>query len=221
MSSDEIYEDMCSRIIKLEFLPGEKISENDLSSQYGVSRHVVRSAITRLRDRKLVDVYPQRGTFVSLIDMKYVETVLYLRESVEHEAVLRLRNVSEECLEQMIDEMEQNLAEQKKAIENGVEMEAFYEIDTEFHRCFMKAVGQRDVMDLVRDPFMHVKRWRNFEVRRESRLMELYHDHEELLSAIRQRKFDQARDILHVHLNTVERLQDIFKRTSPEYFIFR
>ena len=82
LSSDEIYEDLSEKIVELKYMPGEKISENDLSAQYGVSRHVVRSAITRLKERKLVDVYPQRGTFVSLMDMKYIETVLYVREAV-------------------------------------------------------------------------------------------------------------------------------------------
>ena len=70
MSSEEIYEDLCNKIEKLVYLPGDKISENELCKQYGVSRHIIRTAIGRLKERTLLTVYPQRGTFVSLIDMK-------------------------------------------------------------------------------------------------------------------------------------------------------
>ena len=75
MSSEEIYEDLCNKIEKLVYLPGYKISENELCKQYGVSRHIIRTAISRLKERTLLTVYPQRGTFVSLIDMKAVELI--------------------------------------------------------------------------------------------------------------------------------------------------
>lgn len=42
MSSEEIYEDLCNKIEKLVYLPGYKISENELCKQYGVSRHIIR-----------------------------------------------------------------------------------------------------------------------------------------------------------------------------------
>jgi len=221
LSSDEIYEDLCEKIIRLKYMPGEKISENDLSTHYGVSRHVVRSAITRLRARGLVDVYPQRGTFVSLLDMKYIETVLFMREAVEHEAVFRLRFLSDERLEKLVADMRENLVRQLRAIEDGVEMEEYYVIDTEFHRLFMAAAGQGDVMLLVREPFAHVKRWRNFEVRSIERLMELYTDHVTIADQIEKRDWEVVNATLHNHLNTVERLQGLFKIISPEYFIFR
>ena len=83
MSSDEIYEELCNKIEKLVYLPGDKISENELCRQYGVSRHIIRTVISRLKERMLLTVYPQRGTFVSLIDMKTVELILFIRESVE------------------------------------------------------------------------------------------------------------------------------------------
>ena len=60
MNSDEIYEDLCNKIEKLVYLPGDKISENELCRQYGVSRHIIRTVISRLKERMLLTVYPQR-----------------------------------------------------------------------------------------------------------------------------------------------------------------
>ena len=63
MTSDEIYEDMCLKIERLEYMPGEKLSENELCGIYHVSRHVVRNAPALLkRAETFVEVYPQRGT---------------------------------------------------------------------------------------------------------------------------------------------------------------
>ena len=36
MTSDEIYEDMCLKIERLEYKPGEKLSENELCGIYHV-----------------------------------------------------------------------------------------------------------------------------------------------------------------------------------------
>lgn len=219
LSSDEIYEDLCDRIVRLKYMPGEKISENDLSAQYGVSRHVIRSAITRLKARNLVDVYPQRGTFVSLLDMKYIETVLFVREAIEHEAAGRLRFLSDERLLQLVQDMRKNLVRQFQAIEDGIEMEAFYVIDTDFHKLFMFAAGQGEATSLISEPFAHVRRWRNFEIRNVDHLRELYMEHTKMADLIEQKDWTGVYDILHYHLNTVERHKDLFTVISPEYFI--
>lgn len=105
MNSEEIYEDLCNKIEKLVYLPGYKISENELCKQYGVSRHIIRTAISRLRERNLLTVYPQRGTFVSLIDMKNVELILFIRESVEQEAVRLLQFEKQEVRDRMGEAM--------------------------------------------------------------------------------------------------------------------
>lgn len=221
VSSDEIFEDLCEKIIELKYMPGDKISENDLSTQYGVSRHVVRSAITRLKERRLVEVYPQRGTFVSLMDMKYIETVLYVREAVEHEAVSRLHKLTDDQLEALVQAMRKNLVSQLMGIQEGIETKDFYVIDTEFHRLFMEAAGHGDAINLVRDHFAHVKRWRNFEIRSTEHLMELYREHLGIANRMEQRDWQGVNEALHDHLNTVERHKHLFTDISPEYFIVK
>src|SRR5579862_9332248 len=51
---------------KLEL--GEQLSENALAEQLGVSRTPVREAFMRLEAERLVEVKPQRGTFVFRYD---------------------------------------------------------------------------------------------------------------------------------------------------------
>lgn len=218
LTSDEVYEDLCNKIEKLVYMPGERLSENELCKTYGVTRHIIRAAITRLKDRRLITVYPQRGTFVSLIDMKLVGMVLYLRESSEQEAIRLLKFKSDEVLEAMYSQMEKCICEQEKIIEEGVDMEHFYEVDGSFHRCLHRAINQEDVLQLIAEHYIHVRRWRNFEMGGTKRQKFLVAEHKELLEALKAKNYKKAHELLHHHLNTVERLSYIFKENNQEYF---
>ena len=77
-TAEEIYIDLLNRIISLELEPGQKISENAISEVYGVSRSVVRNSFARLMQNGFLVVYPQRGTYVSKIDLDYIRTRCFI-----------------------------------------------------------------------------------------------------------------------------------------------
>ena len=220
MNSDEIYEDLCNKIEKLVYLPGDKISENELCRQYGVSRHIIRTVISRLKERMLLTVYPQRGTFVSLIDMKTVELVLFIRESVEQEAIRLLQFEKQEVRDRMSEAMKACIERQSIAISDNIDMDAFYLLDNEFHGCLLEAVGKKDVMGIIREDYIHFRRWRNFDVVRSGRQREIIEEHTALMHALVKNETKEAHEILHMHLNTENRLRHIREKVAPEYFIY-
>ena len=220
MNSDEIYEDLCNKIEKLVYLPGDKISENELCRQYGVSRHIIRTVISRLKERMLLTVYPQRGTFVSLIDMKTVELILFIRESVEQEAIRLLQFEKQEVRDRMSEAMKACIERQSIAISDNIDMDAFYLLDNEFHGCLLEAVGKKDVMGIIREDYIHFRRWRNFDVLRSGRQREIIEEHTALMHALVKNETKEAHEILHMHLNTENRLRHIREKVAPEYFIY-
>ena len=220
MNSDEIYEDLFNKIEKLVYLPGDKISENELCRQYGVSRHIIRTVISRLKERMLLTVYPQRGTFVSLIDMKTVELILFIRESVEQEAIRLLQFEKQEVRDRMSEAMKACIERQSIAISDNIDMDAFYLLDNEFHGCLLEAVGKKDVMGIIREDYIHFRRWRNFDVVRSGRQREIIEEHTALMHALVKNETKEAHEILHMHLNTENRLRHIREKVAPEYFIY-
>ena len=64
------------------------ISENRICRQIGVSRTPVRSAITRLVEDELIEVFPQKGSFVAPIKLSAVRNNHFIRKALEI-AVLR------------------------------------------------------------------------------------------------------------------------------------
>ncbi len=59
-------------IVNLNLKPGQAISENEIAELLGVSRTPVREAFLELAKASIVEVYPQKGTYISLIDMEMV-----------------------------------------------------------------------------------------------------------------------------------------------------
>lgn len=81
--ADQVYEALKSAIVNVRLLPGTSISENRMCRHFGVSRTPVRSAIVRLVDEGLIDVYPQQGSFVAPIRMADIHDRHFIRKHLE------------------------------------------------------------------------------------------------------------------------------------------
>ncbi len=80
---DQTLETLRRRIISLQLPPGEPLSENELAQELGVSRTPVRESLILLREEGLVQVFPQIGSFVSLVDLGRVAEAQFVREAIE------------------------------------------------------------------------------------------------------------------------------------------
>ena len=67
----------------LRLQPGQALSETEISKQFGVSRQPVREAFIKLAEAGLVEIRPQRGTFVVPITQRDVLQARFIREAVE------------------------------------------------------------------------------------------------------------------------------------------
>ena len=70
-------------IVTLRLRPGERLSENELADRFGTSRAPVREALIRLVEDGLIEVRPQRGSFVSPISLRAMERARFVREALE------------------------------------------------------------------------------------------------------------------------------------------
>ena len=77
------YREISENIINLKLKPGSLVSENELARALGVSRTPVREAIQELQKSQLIEVFPQRGSFVSGISFDAVEEAAFLRRTLE------------------------------------------------------------------------------------------------------------------------------------------
>lgn len=220
VTAEETYQDMCERITSLQLKPGQKISENQMGEDYGVSRSVIRTVFTRLSQRRLVEIYPQRGTYISKIDLDFISDLLLLRTAIEKEILYEIfETMDQSQREGLMNQLRDNLERQKKYSQSsGYEVDFKY-LDSEFHRILIDSVQRHNLMDLMAEHMIHIARWRNFDVTFAHRVPELIQEHEAIYQAILDNRGGRAMRAMSAHLETISKIADQARAEYPEYFV--
>lgn len=121
-----------TNIMTLQLPPGSPLNEEALSEQLKMSRTPIHEAITTLKGEWLIEVLPQRGTKVTLIDPALMKEGYYARIALES-SVLKdsAGNLSNDQLQQLL----LTLKKQEEASRNTLDqIDAFIRLDDELHR---------------------------------------------------------------------------------------
>ena len=84
--ADQAYHAIRELIVTLELPPGAVIDERGLIERLSIGRTLVREALRRLAQERLVEVYPRRGMFVTGVDVRELARVSEVRAVLEPEA---------------------------------------------------------------------------------------------------------------------------------------
>ncbi|AYD40220.1 GntR family transcriptional regulator [Clostridium fermenticellae] len=217
---EQVYHDIRHRILKLELEPGQKISENQMCKEYNTSRFVIRNVYNRLSQLGLITIYPQRGTYVSLIDINYIDDLMFLRSAVEKEVLNEIfTNIKESNRLALVEKLEKNLELQEYWKGQKSYNKDFMRLDSEFHKLIIDSVNRYRLVRILSDPMLHIARWRNFDVSIIThRLPELIEEHREIVNAIKDSDLDRAKQGISNHLSSISTLADLAKEEYPQYF---
>ena len=75
---------MNKNLLNMNLAPGMALSEQEIANELEISRTPVREAFIRLAHDNLLDILPQKGTYVAKIDLGQVAESIFLRETMEH-----------------------------------------------------------------------------------------------------------------------------------------
>ena len=81
--SDRAYTDIEEMIVTLKLVPGNAISESELSAHLGIGRTPIREALQRLARERLVAILPRRGIVVSEINVSSQLRLLEVRRELD------------------------------------------------------------------------------------------------------------------------------------------
>lgn len=114
-------------IMTFRLLPGETLDETVISEQFGTSRTPVREALILLKNEKLVDILPQKGSKVSYIDLKLVRQGYFTRRVVE---TAICKEIAGMLSEKQLKQLKQILLLQDQEVKNWPMMsDYFLELD--------------------------------------------------------------------------------------------
>ena len=127
--SDKTYDLLKEMIVRWQLQPGQRLIDAEIALQFGVSRSLMRNALTTLANEGLVRV-SRRGFYVMEFSQQDVRDLLELRRLLEISA---LEAAIESTTDDEIGEIEARLAEAQTLLEAG-DLEKFYALDVETHR---------------------------------------------------------------------------------------
>lgn len=200
-------------IISLELIPGSMVSENELAEEMGISRTPVREALIELSKIKVVEIYPQRGSFISLIDHQLVDEARFVRLILEQAMVDMACDTAAEA---DFIALEENLKLQEFYLEHNTK-DKLLSLDNEFHELLFLISNKKFTYDLLGGMMTHFDRVRrlSLSVIKDSKNIT---DHRNLVDAIRNKDKTMARAIITKHLSRYKLDENELKNQYPNYF---
>ncbi len=200
-------------ILSLELKPGTAISENELSAELKISRTPVREAIIELAKAYLIEIYPQRGSFISLIDPKMVEEARFLRKITDMAVI---ETACDEIDEEGIKMLEDNVSLQEYYLSKGM-TDKIFELDNQFHKDIY-VVAKKDIIYEIHSTLMiHFDRVRNLSVVT-VKDFKVVGDHRKMLEAIKAKDKKTAAELVDKHLSRYQIDEKEIRSQKPEYF---
>ncbi|MCO6392585.1 FCD domain-containing protein [Aliihoeflea aestuarii] len=193
-----LYRLLRERVVRGDLLPGTRLSEVEMAGEYAVSRQPVREAFIKLAEEGLVEIRPQRGTFVSRIHVPAVMSARFVREAVEADIVRILADHADAAF---IGRLRAHLTEQQAAVESG-DPQRFLVLDEAFHRMLATKAGHAASWDVLQPLKTQMDRVRHLSAHAFP-LRELLAQHGEVVEAITSGSATGADRAMRGHLRKI------------------
>ena len=194
--------------------PGTDVSVQKLSERYGVSRTPVREAVVRLQQSDLVEIYPQRKTVVSKIDVDRIHEEWFIRTTLESAVIVEFIH---NCSELVADTLQELIHKQKKYLLKEHFME-FYLKDNRFHQLIFETANEKLAWNTIEDTASHYNRIRLMYGRMKGVGQEIINEHERIVEAARMRDVDVMRRVVKEHsYHLLYQVKEMMKQ-YPQFF---
>jgi len=198
--SEEAYQRILERIVRLEMAPGSVVNEARLREELGIGRTPIREALQRLARENLVRSIPHRGTFVTDVNITDLARITEVRVVLEaHAARLaaeKLTTADREAIEGLLELLRPGHATDQRNLMH---------LDQQIHRLVYRS---------THNPFLEatLERYFNLSLRlwylvldHGVRLREAVEEHIELLRAVIAGDGQRADECMRRHVVGFER----------------
>ena len=210
--SPQVYQMLKEAIVRADLQPGQRLSDIELAKTLDISRQPIREAFMRLQAEDLLDVRPQRGTFIKRISVPAVLDARFVREAIEADIV---RVVAESAENPVIKELKGLLTAQRKLLKQPPAQ--FMRLDDQFHRTLAEAAGRPYAWRVIEDVKTQMDRVRflsftHFHMER------LVRQHSGIVTAIANARPVEAVEKMRQHLRGILESIDLIAAEFPDFF---
>ncbi len=187
-------------IVNGQLNPGERLMEQQLAEDLGVSRTPIREAIRKLELEGFVLMLPRKGAYVADISIRDIAEVFEVRSAMEALAAgLAAQRITEEGLELL----ERNLVGYKEA---GDELEQIIENDTGFHEIIYNASRNNKLILILNNIRDQIQRYRTASLAHPGRYIKTLDEHKGIVEAISARNVELAQRLAKEHIENAENI---------------
>ncbi|MEH7275918.1 GntR family transcriptional regulator [Neobacillus vireti] len=193
---NQVYEYLHEKIVNGIIPPGQRIVEEKVSQETGVSRSPIREAIRRLNSDGLVSVSPRGGVRVyrpTFSDFKYLyECRLGLEPTAAYYAAIRMNDEQRNHLKNLVEEM--NLVIEKR------DLEKLKNLSTQFHFFIVESSENPYLMKMMKQLNSLMSFYRNEVLNIPMRVEDGAKEHQAVWQAIQIRDGKAAEELMRTHI---------------------
>jgi len=205
-----IAERVVEAILAQKLAPGERLGEQALAENFGVSRTMVREALMQLQARGFVEVQSRRGWYVVEPSVDEARDAFAARRIVESGILAEAGRP----LAKVIRKLREHIADEQRAIA-GADAATRAFLLADFHVCLADQMGHRLLCDVLRDLTARTTLAATlFQSRHEA--AESCAEHAAIVAALEAGDTPRARQLMLDHIGSVERALQVNAESAPE-----
>ncbi len=198
---EQVYKRISELILSGRIAPAERLMENKLSKQLGVSRTPIREALHVLEMEGFLEAIPRVGYQVKEIVWEEVVDICEIRKVNETLAACwAMEKITPEELNAL-----QNNLDQAEADVKGGHPKRFIERDVAFHDILVRASGSRRLVEICQTLRRHMLLYRIESIYEPEMVLRVIEDHRRILDRLRAHDAAGITQAIGDHLDHVKR----------------
>ena len=207
------YDAIRTAVLDCTFMPGMALSEQAVSEGLQVSRAPVREAFRQLVVEGLLEVVPQRGTFVARLDRAKIADAVFVREAIECRAAELAAAAPLPARKQL-----RAIVKRQAGASARGDYATHLATDEEFHQRILQLAGHPHAWNALRLARTGMNRIRHLAIPAVGSHRIAIDHHREIVEAIVGGDGRAAGEAMRQHIHSPIDFVDAIHKAHPEYF---
>ncbi|MEN0616119.1 GntR family transcriptional regulator [Klebsiella indica] len=212
--NQQIYRILRRDIVHCLIPPGTPLSEKEVSVRFDVSRQPVREAFIKLAENGLIQIRPQRGSYVNKISLAQVRNGCFVRQAIECAVARRAAGMIND---KQLYQLEQNLNQQRTAVERQ-QLNDFFLLDDEFHQKLSVIAECQLAWDTVENIKATIDRVRYMSLDHISSPEMLLRQHYDIFQPLQVHDAEAVEKAMSLHLQEISESVLLIRQENSDWF---
>ncbi|MBW4612712.1 MAG: GntR family transcriptional regulator [Desmonostoc vinosum HA7617-LM4] len=192
---DLIADALREAILRGIFQEGQSLRQDEIATQFGVSRIPVREALKQLEAEGLVTLHLNRGAMVSVLTAKEAQEICEIRSALEVKAMeLAILNFSQSNLEKAAVILE--------ATDQATDAGQLANLNWEFHATLYTSADRPRLLTMIKNLHVNIDRYVRVQMTQMDYQERSQKEHYQILDACQKRDTKTAIRLLKRHIDT-------------------